>query len=115
MNLSRKRNLFGYGDKHLHRRYAQSSIPGNYMWLRPGGRVMYKTVPGTAKLPIGPESQFTTDNADDSAKAVGFPFNPYGAVLQQTPTEYVPPPAPNIAPVTPAYSNDYGTDGIDLW
>lgn len=115
MNLSRKINMFGYGDKHQHRRYAQSPIPGNYMWLRPNGRPLFKTVAGTARLPIGPNSQFTGANEPGNPKDIGFPFDPYGAVLQDIPQEYVPPPAPNIAPVTPAYTNDQGTDGFEMF
>ena len=115
MNLSRKVNLFGYGAKHMHRRYAQSPIPGNNLWMRPQGRIMYKTIPGTAKLPIGPNSQFAGSDQPGNEKDPGFPFDPYGAVLMNTPTEYVPPPAPNVAPVTPTYSDEFGTDGIDMW
>ena len=115
MNLSRKVNAFGYGDKHMHRRYAQSPIPGNNMWMRPNGRILFKTMAGTARLPIGPDSQFTGVDEPGNVKDPGFNFDPYGAILNDTPTEYMPPPAPNIAPVTPAYSNDYGTDGVDLW
>lgn len=114
-NLSRKVNGFGYGSKHMHRRFAWNNIPGNFMWMRPQGRVMYKTVPGTAKLPVGPDSQFGYANEPGNPKDIGFPFDPYGAVLQNTPTEYIPPPAPNVASVTPAYTNDAGTDGFDMW
>jgi len=114
-NTSRKENNFGYDSKHFHRRYAWNHIPGNYMWMRPQGRLLSKTIAGTAKLPIGPDSQFTGVNQPGNEKDPGFPFDPYGAVLQNTPTEYVPPPSPNVAPVTPAYTNDTGTDGIDLW
>lgn len=114
-NLSRKINLFGYGAKHMHRRYAQSSIPGNYMWLRPGGRILFKTIPGTARLPIGGNSPFGSVDQPGNEKDIGFPFDPYGAVLQNTPTEYVPPPAPNVAPVVPAYTNDQGTDGFEMF
>lgn len=115
MNLSRKVNAFGYGSKHMHRRYAQGHLPGNFMWLQPRGRILYKTIAGTARLPIGPESQFSAVDEPGNAKDIGFPFDPYGAVLQNTPTEYIPPPSPNIEPVTPAYTNDQGTDGFDLW
>lgn len=114
-NQSHKSNLYGYGSKHMHRRFAWSHIPGNNLWMRPQGRIMIKTIPGTAKLPIGPDSQFTgVDNPGD-AKDPGFPFDPHGAVLQNVPTEYVPPPSPNVQPVTPTYSNEFGTDGIALW
>lgn len=115
MNLSRKVNLFGYGAKHMHRRYAQSPIPGNYMWMRPQGRILYKTMAGTARLPIGPNSQFSAVNEPGNPKDIGFPFDPHGAVLQNIPTEYIPPPAPNVATVTPTYSNDQGTDGFEMY
>ena len=108
MNLSRKQNAFGYGAKHMHRRFAMSAIPGNFLWMRPQGRPLFKTIAGPAKLPTGPESQFTGQDT-------GFSFDPYGAVLMDTPTEYVPPPSPNVAAVSPAYTNDFGTDEIDWW
>lgn len=107
-NTARKVNLFGHGSWHKHRRYAMSPIPGNHMWMRPQGRVLYKTVTGTAKLPIGGNSPF-------AGQDTGFSFDPYGAVLQNVPTEYIPPPSPNIESVTPAYTNDQGTDGFDVF
>ena len=108
-NTARKVNGFGYGSKHMHRRYAMSSIPGNYLWMRPQGRILFKTMAGPARLPIGAQSQFTGQD-------IGASFNyDSGAILQNTPTEYIPPPAPNIASVTPTYSDDQGTDGFEMW
>lgn len=108
-NAYHKANEFELGSKHQHRRYAWNSIPGNYMWLRPGGRPLFKSIPGTAKPPIGADSQFTGQD-------LGFAFSyDTGATLMDTPMEYVPPPSPNIATYTPGYGNPMGTDPIDLW
>lgn len=108
-NVSRKVNLFGFGSKHMHRRYAQNSIPGNYLWLTPRGRPLFKTMAGPARPPIGGNSPF-------AGQDIGAAFTyDSGAILQNTPTEYVPPPSPNIEPVTPAYTNDMGTDGFDVY
>jgi hypothetical protein len=109
MNLSRKVNGYGFGSKHMHRRYAWNSIPGNFMWMRPQGRPLFKTMAGPARLPIGKGSQF---EGQDIGAAFSYDT---GAVLQDIPQEYIPPPAPNIAPVTPAYTNDQGTDGFEMW
>lgn len=108
-NASRKMNLFGYGAKHMHRRFATGRIPGNYMWLTPRGRPLFKTMAGPARPPIGGNSPFEGDDI-----GAAFSYN-NGAILQQTPTEYIPPPSPNIEPVTPAYTNDMGTDGFDVY
>ena len=108
-NPMHKRNEFEFDSKHMHRRYAWSSIPGNYLWMIPGGRPLFKSIPGTAKPPIGPGSQF-------EGQDLGFAFSyDTGAVLMDTPQEYVPPPAPNIATYTPQYASPMGTDAIDLW
>jgi hypothetical protein len=108
-NASRKRNLFGYGDKHMHRRFAWSSIPGNYLWLTPRGRPLFKTMAGPARPAIGGNSPF-------AGQDIGAAFTyDTGAVLQDTPTEYIPPPSPNVESTTPAYTNDQGTDGFELY
>ena len=108
-NASRKVNGFGYGSKHMHRRYAWNNIPGNFMWMRPQGRILNKTMAGPARPPIGKGSQF---EGHDIGAAFSYDT---GAVLQDIPQEYIPPPAPNIATVTPAYTNDQGTDGFEMW
>jgi hypothetical protein len=108
-NMSAKRNSFGLDSSHMHRRYAMSSIPGNYMWLRPQGRPLYKTMAGPARPPIGAQSQF-------AGQDIGFAFSyDTGATLQDIPTQYVPPPSPNVEMQTPSYANPMGTDSIDLW
>lgn len=108
-NASRKVNQYGYGAKHMHRRYAVGHIPGNFMWLRPQGRILYKTMAGPARPPVGRGSQF---EGQDIGAAFSYDT---GAILQDIPQEYIPPPSPNIESVTPAYTNDQGTDPIDLW
>jgi hypothetical protein len=108
-NTSRKVNLNGDGDKHMHRRYAFSSIPGNYLWMRPQGRPLFKMTAGTARLPIGANSQFA--GQDPGAT---FAYDT-GAILQDTPTEYTPPPSPNVQQTVPTYDNPMGTSGFDLW
>lgn len=85
-----RQNEFGFDSAHVHRRYAQSPIPGNYMWMRPGGRPMVKGLPGPARPPIGPDSPFAGDD-------LGQAFSINGAILQNVPSEYVPPPQPNLA------------------
>lgn len=108
-NTSRKTNQYGYGDKHQHRRYAIGSIPGNYMWLRPHGRPLFKNVAGPAKPPVGGNSPFAGQDV-----GTAFAYDT-GAILLNTPEEYVPPPAPNIATYTPAYDDPNGTDSIAWW
>ncbi len=83
-------NEYGFDSSHQHRRYATGSIPGNYMWMKPGGRPMVKSLPGPARPAIGPTSPFAGDD-------VGFAFGIGGSVLQNVPTEYVAPPTPNLA------------------
>jgi hypothetical protein len=110
-NTYRKQNGWGLGSAHLHRRFATGSIPGNYMWMRPGGRMMYKTLAGPARPAIGGNSPF---QGDDLGNAFAYDT---GAILQSQPTQYVPPPEPYLAPPVAATdtASDEGTDGTDLW
>lgn len=108
-NTSRKTNQYGYGSKHQHRRFAIGSLPGNYMWMRPHGRPLFKTIAGPARPPVGGNSPF-------AGQDVGTAFSyDNGAMLLNTPEEYVPPPAPNIQTRTPTYDNPTGTDAIEWW
>jgi hypothetical protein len=86
-----KQNEFGYGSRHMHRRYAAGSIPGNYYWMRPGGRPMIKSLAGPARPPIGEGSQFTGND-------LGQAFSVDGAILQSPPVQYSAPLAPYVAP-----------------
>ena len=94
-----RQNEFGFDSAHQHRRFAIPNIPGNYMWLQPGGRPMIKTLAGPARPPIGPNSPFTGDDLGQS-------FNIDGALLQNVPSEYVGPPQPTLGPSIVADSND---------
>jgi hypothetical protein len=92
-------NSYGFDSAHMHRRWATGSLPGNYMYLRPGGRPMMKSLPGPARPAIGPNSPFTGQD-------LGFSFNPDGAVLQNVPTEYVAPPNPTLQAAPNPSAND---------
>jgi hypothetical protein len=108
-NAYHKTNEFGFNSKHMHRRFAIGHIPGNFMWMRPQGRPLFKSIAGVARPPVGGNSPF-------AGQDVGFAFSyDTGAVLMNTPEEYIPPPSPNIATRDATYDNPYGTDGTDLW
>lgn len=94
-----RQNEFGYGSSHMHRRWAVGSIPGNSMWLKPGGRPLVKSLPSVARLPIGPTSPFAGDDVMQS-------FNIDGAILQNVPSEYATPPQVNLAPPIASDVND---------
>lgn len=86
-------NQYGFDSAHMFRRYAENkpgSIPGNNMWMRPGGRVMVKSLAGPARPAVGPSSPFAGDD-------LGSAFGIGGAILQNVPTEYQPPSQPNLA------------------
>ena len=106
-NAYHKANEYGLDSKHQHRRFATGHLPGNYMWMRPKGRPLFKTIAGPARPPVGGNSPF-------AGQDVGYTFQyDTGAVLTNTPEEYIPPPAPNIATRQATYDNPYGTDGTD--
>jgi hypothetical protein len=84
-------NDYDLQNAHLHRRYAEGSVPGNYMWMEPGGRPMVKTTPGPARPPIGSDSPFTGQDLTTA-------FGTQGAVLNVAPADYEAPPDPYVAP-----------------
>lgn len=94
-----RQNEYGFDSTHFHRRYATGSIPGNYFWMRPGGRPIVKTRSGGAKLPIGDNSPFTGQD-------IGTTFGIDGAVLQTTPYEYAAPPTPSLQAAPSASGDD---------
>ena len=104
-NSLRKVNGFGFNKGHHHRRFAVGSIPGNYMWMRPGGRPLFKTLAGPARPAVGANSPFEGDD-------LGQTFGIQGAVLVEVPSEYQPPPSPTLAAPVNA---DEPAPGIDLW
>ena len=96
-----RQNEFGFDSAHYHRRIATGSIPGNYMWMQPGGRPLVKSLPGPGRPPIGVDSPF-------AGQDLGQAFSIDGAVLQNVPTEYNPPPQPNLqAPPLPTANDSY--------
>lgn len=105
VNPFRKINGYMFNMGHHHRRFAIGSIPGNYMWMRPGSRPMIKTLAGPARPAIGPDSPFEGDD-------LGASFGIQGAVLVEVPSEYQPPPSPQVAaPV----NYDEPSPSVPLW
>lgn len=103
-----RQNEFGFDSAHKHRRFADAPIPGNYMWMRPQGRPMMKTLAGPARPAIGPTSPF-------AGQDLGQAFGIDGAILQNVPREYVPPPTPNLqAPVNSSLYAD-SNDALVEW
>jgi len=94
-----RQNEFGYDSAHQHRRFALPAIPGNYMWMQPGGRPMVKNLAGPARPAIGVDSPFTGDD-------LGTSFNIDGALLQNVPSEYAPPPQPTLSASYVSDTND---------
>lgn len=94
-----RQNEYGYDSSHMHRRYASGPIPGNTLWMRPGGRPMAKTLPGPARPPIGPDSPF-------AGQDLGVSFGIDGAYLQNIPSEYEAPPTPQLAPAAVSAVNN---------
>lgn len=92
-------NEYGFDSAHQMRRWATGGIPGNTMWLKPGGRPMVKSLPGPARPAIGPDSPFTGDD-------LGQAFSANGAILQNVPSEYVAPPTPNLSSAPKGTEND---------
>lgn len=92
-----RQNEYGFDTAHMMRRYATGSIPGNNYWMRPGGRLLAKSLPGPARPPIGPDSPF-------AGQDLGQAFSISGAMLLNQPTEYVAPPQVNL--VQPAVAAD---------
>jgi len=86
-----KQNDIGdMGSQHTRRRYAMSSIPGNYMNLQPGGRPMIHPLARSATLPTGQDSPFTGQDT-------GASFGTHGAVLVDLASEYTSPLDPELA------------------
>lgn len=86
-------NRYGYDSRHAHRRFAVGSIPGNYMWMKPGGRPMIKSLPGPARPANGPGPFEGQDTGWGYAAS-----SPVGGVLQNAPVEYQQPAQPVLAP-----------------
>lgn len=103
-NPFHKSNPYGLNSSHRMRRYATGSIPGNYMWMRPGGRPMVKTLAGPARPAVGEGPFYGQD--------IGRSFDTHGVALTDPATEYQAPPQPYVTPTT------QGTESapvIELW
>lgn len=92
-------NDYGFDSAHQHRRWAAGSIPGNNYWMRPGGRLMMKSMAGPARPPIGQNSPF-------AGQDLGAAFSSDGALLQNVPSEYVAPPTPQLTNAPVSAAND---------
>jgi hypothetical protein len=99
-----QQNQYGFDSAHMHRRYAAGSIPGNFMWMEPGSRPMVKSIPGTAKIPVGVDSPF-------AGQDIGQSYSAQGSALLVLPTGYVAPPDPALAPSYPQGE----APSVDLW
>lgn len=91
-------NEYGFDRAHQHRRYAQSPIPGNYMYLNPAGRPMRRNLPGPARPANGPGPFY----GDDLGTTFAYDN---GAILQDPATEYAAPPQPYVAPAYASQSD----------
>lgn len=84
-----KVNQYEFNTSHRHRRFAYGSIPGNSMWMKPGGRPMVRTLTSTPKFPLS--GQFANNDP-------GATFGISGAILETLPQQYQ-------APLQPAIDN----------
>lgn len=105
VNDFRKVNRYDFNAGHHHRRFATGSIPGNYMWMLGKGRPLVKSMAGPARPAVGQDSPFTGDD-------LGMTYGIQGAVLTEVPTEYAPPPTPQM--VQPV-NYDTPAPEIELW
>jgi hypothetical protein len=87
-NAFHKANAYGFNTSHRHRRYAAGSIPGNTMWMKPGGRPMVRSFTNLHNFPTS--GAFAGDDP-------GATFGYQGAILEDIPGEYVAPPQPSLA------------------
>jgi hypothetical protein len=101
-------NRFGFDARHMHRRWSTDPVPGNYMWMKPGGRPLVKSLAGPARPAIGYGSPFEGDN-------LGTAFGIDGAILANVPSEYQAPPVPYVAPESAAVDNGAPLDLVDWY
>jgi hypothetical protein len=90
-NAWHKANAYGINTSHRHRRFATGPIPGNQMWMKPGGRPMVRSYTGQHNFPVS--GAFAGD-------IPGATFGYQGAILVDTPPEYVAPPQVSVGPAT---------------
>jgi hypothetical protein len=87
-----RQNGYDFGSKHMHRRYAAGSIPGNFLWMEPGSRPLVKSIPGTSRPPVG--------LGPFQGQDPGVSYDSQGAALNVLPVSY-------SAPAQPALAADY--------
>jgi hypothetical protein len=90
-NAYAKRNGYQFNTAHRHRRFATGPIPGNTMWMKPGGRPLVRSFTGLHNFPTS--GAFTGDDP-------GATFGYEGAILTATPPEYVPPTQVTLVPAS---------------
>lgn len=101
-------NSYGFDSRHMHRRFAIGHIPGNFQWMLPRSRPLVKSIPGPAKPPIGPSSQF-------AGQDIGAAFNTKGAILEQDAAAYPGPAFPYVAPPLDTSSVEDAQDYTDFY
>lgn len=101
-------NSYGFDSRHMHRRFAVGHIPGNFPWMRPGSRPLVKSIPGPAKPPIGPSSQFAGQN-------LGEAFGTRGAILESDANAYPGPAFPYVAPQMDTSNEGESQDYTDFY
>lgn len=79
-------NEYDYGNAHMMRRWGAGSVPGAYMWMKPGGRPLVGFVPGPARPPVG--------TGPFEGQDIGQGFSAYPGVLTQPAGAYEVPPDP---------------------
>lgn len=85
-----QQNEYGFDSSHRHRRWGTAPIPGNTLWMMPGGRPIVRMLRGTAQVPVGKDSPFTGQVPENA-------FTTSGAALYDIPAEYTGPPSPALA------------------
>lgn len=105
-NTYHKVNSYQLNTSHRMRRYSTNVVPGNWMWMNPGGRPLHKTLAGPAQVPVG-EGPF-------SGQDQGYGYGPEGAILMDPATSYVTPPLPYTTPPALQGSGE-SAPVIELW
>lgn len=102
-------NRWGFDMAHVFRRFAQSPIPGNHMWMQPQSRAMVSNLPHAGRPAVGDFSPFT---GQDTGQA----FGTQGAVLTTLPAEYVAPTDPALqSPYPVNYGQVPASSGASGW
>lgn len=87
-----RQNEYGFDSAHVYDRRSRIGVPGNYMWMRPGGRPLVIEPHGQTNMFDGQDSPFAGHGLQVQTRTVR------GGILQNQPTAYTPPPEPLLAP-----------------